>query len=205
MSYWPQANVYGVLLNQRSEWAVLARHMNKPPHNSPPVAPVLYVKTANTWTASGQAIVMPQGVNELEVWASVAMVMGEGGSVAGYVLMHDLTVPHDFFRPPVRAKCMDGMLGLGPALTPVMDLPDLLGCEVEVRINGRSCHRTRCADMMKQPVALLAAISKFMTLHPGDALMLGSHVDRPLAKAGDRIEVLAEGMATLVNTLEAQP
>ena len=36
MSYWPQANVYGVLLNQRSEWAVLARHMNKPPHNSPP-------------------------------------------------------------------------------------------------------------------------------------------------------------------------
>ena len=204
MSYWPQSNVYGVLLNQRSEWAVLARQMNKPPYNSPPLAPVLYVKTANTWTACGQTIVMPHGVHELEVWASVAMVMGEGGSVAGYVLMNDLTVPHELFRPPVRAKCLDGTLGLGPALTPVMDLPDLLGCEVDVRINGRSVHRTRCANMMKQPVALLTAIGQFMTLQAGDALMLGSHMGRPLAKAGDHIEIVAEGMAPLVNVLEAR-
>ena len=204
MTYWPQSHVYGVLMNQRSEWAMLARQMNQPPHNSPPVAPVLYAKTANTWTASGQSIAMPNGVNELEVWASVAVVMGEGGGVAGYVLMNDLTVPHDFFRPPVRAKCMDGMLGLGTELTPAQALPDLLGCEVEVRINGRSRHRTRCADMVKQPAALLAAINKFMTLQPGDALMLGSHVGRPLAKAGDRIEIHAEGMAPVVNTLEAQ-
>ena len=48
MTYWPQSHVYGVLMNQRSEWAMLARQMNQPPHNSPPVAPVLYTKTANT-------------------------------------------------------------------------------------------------------------------------------------------------------------
>ena len=73
---------------------------------------------------------------------------------------------------------LDGTLGLGPALTPVMDLPDLLGCEVDVRINGRSVHRTRCANMMKQPVALLTAIGQFMTLQAGDALpvALGQHV-----------------------------
>ena len=64
MTYWPQSHVYGVLMNQRSEWAMLARQMNQPPHNSPPVAPVLYAKTANTWTASGQSIAMPNGVNE---------------------------------------------------------------------------------------------------------------------------------------------
>jgi 5-oxopent-3-ene-1,2,5-tricarboxylate decarboxylase/2-hydroxyhepta-2,4-diene-1,7-dioate isomerase len=34
--------------------------------------------------------------------------------------------------------------------------------------------------------------------------MLGCDVGRPLAKAGDRIEISAEGLGTLTNTLVAE-
>ena len=51
---------------------------------------------------------------------------------------------------------------------------------------------------------LLADVSEFMTLRPGDVLMLGCGAKRPLARAGDRIEISAPGtpaLGTLSNTL----
>jgi 5-oxopent-3-ene-1,2,5-tricarboxylate decarboxylase/2-hydroxyhepta-2,4-diene-1,7-dioate isomerase len=47
----PAGTVYGTLLNFRAEVdALWAPQMNEPPYKAPPQAPVLYVKTANTWT-----------------------------------------------------------------------------------------------------------------------------------------------------------
>ena len=43
-----------------------------------------------------------------------------------------------------------------------------------------------------------------MTLQPGDVLMLGCGPNRPLAQAGDRIDISAPGFATLTNTLMAE-
>ncbi len=48
---------------------------------------------------------------------------------------------------------------------------------------------------------LLADVTAFMTLAHGDVLMLGCDAGRPLARAGDRIEISAPGFETLVNTL----
>ncbi|REM69074.1 fumarylacetoacetate hydrolase, partial [Mycobacterium tuberculosis] len=79
--------------------------------------PVLYVKTANTWSPHGNAITVPAAVPEVEVGASIGMVIGAEGDVEGFVLMNDLSIPHaSFFRPPVKFKCVDGFLGIGPVL-----------------------------------------------------------------------------------------
>src|SRR4051812_356787 len=93
--------------------------MSEPPYKAPPHAPVLYIKPANTWSADGAAIVVPSQLPEIEIGATVAMVMKAPGQVAGYVLMNDLSVPHaSYFRPPVRFKCFDGFLGVGNTLLP---------------------------------------------------------------------------------------
>ena len=47
--YRPEGTVYGVLLNSNDEFAALAAQMTSPPYKTPPKAPVLYIKTANTW------------------------------------------------------------------------------------------------------------------------------------------------------------
>ena len=143
----PTGTVYGTLLNFRAEVEQLAPQMSQPPYKAPPRAPVLYVKTANTWSASGAAICLPAQVPEVEIGASVGLVMGPAGRLAGCVLMNDLSVPHEsFYRPPVRFKCLDGFLGVGDAV--VATNPDML--VLDVRVNGeRKEYRATLTDFVQ--------------------------------------------------------
>lgn len=201
-TFLPRGTVYGTLLNFRAELKALAPQMTQPPYKAPPNAPVLYVKTANTWSPHGSEIALPANVPEVEVGASVAMVIGEGGAVAGYVLVNDLSVPHaSFFRPPVKFKCIDGFLGLGPAMRDAAELPDPATIRVEVRIDGELRQSVDFSQLHRPAARLLADVTEFMTLAPGDMLMLGCDLGRPLARAGQRIDISAPGFATLSSTL----
>ena len=114
-----------MLLNAQDEWDAWAAQMNEPPYQAPPKAPVLYIKTANTWSANGSAIAVPAHAPQVEIGASLAMVIGSAAQqvtaaealshVAGYVLVNDLSLPHaSYYRPPVKYKNLDGFLGIGP-------------------------------------------------------------------------------------------
>lgn len=205
MSFLPHGTVYGTLLNSQGEWDALRAQMDQPPYKAPPKAPVLYVKPANTWSVHGAAIPVPSHVAQVEVGATIAMVMGIApGTVAGYVLLNDLSVPHaSFFRPPVRFKCLDGFLGIGAALVPPAEAGDPSQLKLEVRINGELKQAFDLAGLIRPAAQLVADVNEFMTLQPGDVLMLGCGPNRPLAKAGDRIDISAPGFGTLTNTLVA--
>jgi 5-oxopent-3-ene-1,2,5-tricarboxylate decarboxylase / 2-hydroxyhepta-2,4-diene-1,7-dioate isomerase len=57
-------------------------------------------------------------VSEVEVAASLGLVAGEGGCVAGAVLFNDVAIPHEsYYRPPVKFRCVDGFLGVGDAVS----------------------------------------------------------------------------------------
>jgi hypothetical protein len=47
----PDGTVYGTLLNFRHEQALWAARATEPPYKAPPQAPVLFIKTANTFSA----------------------------------------------------------------------------------------------------------------------------------------------------------
>lgn len=214
----PQGTVYGTLLNTRDEWATLASQMNAPPYKAAPKAPVLYIKTANTWSPCGSPITVPASTAEVEVGASMALVIGTPAHrstvhdalrhVAGYVLVNDLSLPHtSFFRPPVKYKNLDGFLGIGPSLVPASQAGNPDRFQVEVRIDGALRQTVDYARLVRPAAQLLADVSEFMTLHPGDVLLLGCGANRPLARAGQRIDISAPGLpllGTLSNTLVAE-
>jgi 5-oxopent-3-ene-1,2,5-tricarboxylate decarboxylase/2-hydroxyhepta-2,4-diene-1,7-dioate isomerase len=205
MSWMPQGTVYGVLLNFRGELDALAPQMTQAPYRAAPKVPVLYVKTANTWSAHGAAIAVPARVPEVEVGATIAMVMGDAGKVQGYVLMNDLSIPHaSFFRPPVKFKNLDGFLGIGERLLPFAEAGDPSGFRLEVRINGEVRQTVDFSQLVRPAAQLLADVGDFMALRAGDVLMLGCDAGRPLAKAGDRIAITAPGIGTLSNSLVAE-
>ena len=144
-------------------------------------------------------------MNPVEIGATIAMVMGEAGAVRGYVLMNDLSIPHaSFFRPPVKFKCLDGFLGIGERLLPVDQAGDPAAFTLEVRINGELKQHLDFSHLVRPAAQLLADVGDFMTLRPGDVLMLGCDAGRPLAKAGDRIDITAPGFGTLSNSLVAE-
>lgn len=215
-AFLPTGTVYGVLLNFRRERLALAPQMLEAPYKAPPRAPVLYVKTANTWSPHGRAIVLPEGVREVEVGATIAMVIGREAKavsaqcaldfVASHVLLNDLSIPHaSFYRPPVRAKCVDGFLGVGAQARPAAEAGDPARFALEVRINGALRQSVLFCDLVRGAAELLADVTEFMTLRAGDLLMLGCDLGRPLAGAGDRIEISAPGFAPLCNTLVDTP
>lgn len=203
-AYLPLGTVYGTLLNFRREHALWAPRMHEAPYKAPPQAPVLYIKTANTFTPSGRAITLPRGVTEVEVAASLGLVAGEGGRMAGAVLFNDVAIPHEsYYRPPVKYRCVDGFLGVGDALRPLSDLAALEWLVMELRVDGVMRQRTALADLMRDAATLWTDVSAFQSMRPGDVLMLGTDCledgSRPRVKAGDSVEITATGFAPLVN------
>lgn len=198
--FWPAGTVYGTALNFPGELARLGAQVDAAPYKGAPKAPVLYVKTANTWSASGSPVPLPPGLAEVEVGASVAMVVGPpafapgGGparpSVAGYVLVSDLSIPHEsLFRPPVKYKCLDGFLGVGPTLVAPAAAGDPAAFVIEVRVDGALAQVQRFDALVRDAATLLADVAGCMALRAGDLLLLGSDTGRARARAGQRVEL----------------
>lgn len=205
MSLVKRGTVYGTLMNFRSELDALGDRMKEAPYQAPPKAPVLYVKPANTWTENGGSIAIPAGETEVAIGATVAMVLKSAREVAGYVLMNDVTLPHDsFFRPPVKFNCRDGFLGIGDRIRARNEAGDPAVFKLEVRINGELKQTVRFSQLVRSADQLLADVGEFMTLGEGDLLMLGCDVERPRVRAGDRVEIKMPALGTLTNTFVAE-
>jgi 5-oxopent-3-ene-1,2,5-tricarboxylate decarboxylase/2-hydroxyhepta-2,4-diene-1,7-dioate isomerase len=198
MTAWtPKGTVYGTLLNFRCEWDLWAPRMTQDPHKAAPKAPVLYVKTANTFSPAGHDLLLQDGVTEVDIGATLGLVMGDDGQVAGAALLGDWSVPHaSYFRPPVKFRCRDGFLALPERVTPGQ-LPDWASTQIAVHCNGALVQTVLLRTLMRDLPTLLSDVCEFMTLQPGDVLMVGtdclSDGSRPRAKSGDRVEISAPG------------
>jgi 5-oxopent-3-ene-1,2,5-tricarboxylate decarboxylase/2-hydroxyhepta-2,4-diene-1,7-dioate isomerase len=206
MTPWtPQGTVYGTLLNFRREWDLWSARMTQDPHKAPPKAPVLYVKTANTFCPAGQSLLLQDGVSEVDIGATLGLVIGTQAKVVGAVLLNDWCVPHtSYYRPPVKFRCRDGFLGLSAEAT-AGQMQDWATLQLQVRRNGELVQTVELRELMRNMSALLADVGEFMTLQPGDVLMVGTDCladgSRPRAKAGDRVEISAPGFASVVTTV----
>jgi len=210
-AHWmPEGTVYGALLNFRREHALWAPRMSEAPYKAPPQAPVLYIKTANTFTAAGHSVALPAG-QPVAVAATLGLVMGDTG-VAGAVLFNDVAIVHEsYYRPPVKFQCVDGFLGVGPECVPLRrlgGLDGLAGLQLELRINGVHRQTTVLAELVLDAATLLADVNEFMTLRCGDVLMLGSDClpdgTRALVHAGDTVEIGATGFKPAVHRFEQE-
>jgi len=207
MTAWlPQGTVYGTLLNFRREWDLWSARMTQDPHKAAPRAPVLYVKTANTFGPAGQDLLLQDGVGEVDIGATLGLVVGAQAQVVGAVLVNDWCVPHtSYYRPPVKFRNRDGFLAL-PAQVTAGQVQDWATLQIEVRRNGEVVQAVDLRELMRDLPTLLADVGEFMTLQPGDVLMVGTDClpdgTRPRAKAGDKVEISAPGFASVVTTVK---
>ena len=195
----PQGTVYGTLLNFRREWDLWVPRMTQDPHKAAPQAPILYVKSANTFSPAGQDLLLQDGVTEVDIGATLGLVIGGDGQVTGAALMCDWSVPHaSYYRPPVKFRCRDGFLALPKQFTQGQ-VADWAALQIEVRRNGDLVQTVDLRELMRDLPTLLTDVGEFMTLQPGDVLMVGTDGladgSRPRAQAGDRVEIFAPGFS----------
>ena len=104
----------------------------------------------------------------------------------------------------MRFKCRDGFCPIGPWVVPRALVADPDALDVTVGIDGETVHRSSTAGLIRSAARLLADVTDFMTLRPGDVLSVGIAASAPRVRAGQRVTVTIQGLGQLDNTFVAE-
>ena len=192
--------IYGTLLNDRAALDALGDAVHAAPYKAPPRAPVLYLKPRNTFAGHRANVVVPNDEAGVQVGGSPGIVIGRTACrvsvqdalsyVAGYVIVADLCVPHaSVYRPSVRFRARDGFCVTGPAVVARRHVSDPDTLPIVIRIEGKETFTANTSTSIRNVARLIADVTDFMTLAPGDVLTLGVPHNAPIAHAGDEISV----------------
>ncbi len=168
--------------------------------NTVPERPLLFLKPPSALLDPGGTILMPPDSAQVEYEGEIGVVMsrtckglGPGDDVMPYVAgvtpVNDVTA-RDLQKLDVqftRAKSFDTFCPFGPWIVPVETFS---GLAVRTLLNGKQVQEG-CSDDMAFPIAdLVRAISRVMTLIPGDLIATGTPHGVGRLAAGDTISVL---------------
>ncbi|MUV39000.1 4-hydroxyphenylacetate degradation bifunctional isomerase/decarboxylase [Lentibacillus sp. JNUCC-1] len=178
-----KGTVYGTLFNFKGE--VTEIDFNKAPYQKPPEHVVMYIKPANTINQHMGAIPLPEGIDEVQARAALGIVIGKTMSqvpehdvfdyVAGYTVVNDVTVPHDsYFRPDIKNKTRDGFCPVGPWIMERSEIENPDDLEIHVYVNEERVQTNHTGNHIRPVSKLLADITAFMTLSPGDVVLTGT-------------------------------
>lgn len=178
-----------------------------------PAEPGLFLKGTNTLSGAGDDIVYPSWTDELHYEGELAVVISRTmrnvsadealDYVLGYTCALDVTA-RDKQRADlqwVRGKSADGFCPVGPWLETDLDPTNL---RVQTLVNGVKKQDGTTADMIFPVNEVLAYISRFMTLTPGDVVLTGTPEGVGPLAVGDTVEVVIEEIGTLTNQVVAE-
>ncbi|WP_374572207.1 fumarylacetoacetate hydrolase family protein [Phenylobacterium sp.] len=207
--------IFLVLLNYESDRIAQGRPKLAFPH--------LMARFADSQVGHRQPLVIPGATQEFDFEGELAVVMGAGGwripveraleHVAGYSCYNDCGA-RDFMRHTrhfTAGKNFPASAGFGPWLTTVDEVPDLSKATLTTRLNGEVYQTGTPADLTYPISELIAYISSFTPLYPGDVIATGSpggagHARTPprFLKPGDVVEVEIDGIGLLNNPCVAE-
>ncbi|MFM0741389.1 fumarylacetoacetate hydrolase family protein [Paraburkholderia xenovorans] len=200
--------VYGTLLNDRAALAALGDAVNAAPYQAPPKAPILYLKPRNALAGHRARVVVPDDALGVEVGASLGIVIGRTATrvsvtrafdyIAGYTPVADLSVPHaSVYRPSVRFRARDGFCVIGPALVAARHVAAPDDLPIRVALAGHEVFNATTASTVRNVAQLIADVTDFMTLSPGDVITLGVPHGSPVAHRGDTATLTIGSMPPL--------
>jgi 5-oxopent-3-ene-1,2,5-tricarboxylate decarboxylase / 2-hydroxyhepta-2,4-diene-1,7-dioate isomerase len=156
----------------------------------------------------------PRGVTHMHYECELAVVIGKTARgvtkadahdyVAGYTVANDYAIRdylENYYRPNLRVKGRDFSTPLGPWLTDAADVPDPMNLQLRTLVNGRVTQEGNTRDMIFDIPALIAYLSEFMTLSPGDIILTGTPEGLADVKVGDVVITEIDGIGSLKNTI----
>ena len=181
--------------------------------------PLIFTRYPSSVSGHEQALSKPVESDEYDYEGELAVVIGRPGRrirpqraldhIAGYSCFMDGSI-RDFQVHTTQytpGKNFDASGSCGPWMVPAAEIPDPnAGYRLETRLNGVTVQSTT-TDLMLFPVpTLIAYISTFTTLEPGDIIATGTpggvgykREPRLYMFPGDRVEVEVAGVGTLSN------
>ena len=186
-----------------------------------PENPRIFARLADTIIGHGQPMWRPRNSHHFDYEGELAVVIGKPGRhipaaralehVAAYTCFNDGSV-RDFQKHSVTAgKNFPHTGPLGPWLVTADEIPDPAALTLVTRLNGREMQRTSTGDMILPVPELIAYVSAFTPLSPGDVIATGTpegvaHARKPppWMVPGDVVEVEISGIGILRNPVVAE-
>jgi 2-keto-4-pentenoate hydratase/2-oxohepta-3-ene-1,7-dioic acid hydratase in catechol pathway len=186
-----------------------AAEMNK----ALPSEPLMFMKPSTAVIGPGEAIRLPMWAGEVHHEAEMAVVIGRRASrvsaaqamdcVLGLTCANDVTA-RELQKKDVqytRGKGFDTFAPIGPSIALGLD-PSALA--IEGLVNGAVKQSSSTRELIFPVAELIEAISRVMTLLPGDVILTGTPSGVGPLKPGDTVTVRIEGIGALTNSVEAE-
>ncbi|MFC1612198.1 fumarylacetoacetate hydrolase family protein [Myxococcota bacterium] len=187
-------------------YAAHAREMGADPQRQPPR---FFAKPANAVVGPGELVAYPPQTSELHHEVELVMALATGGRdipvdealshVFGCAVGLDLT-RRDLQRAAKEAG-QPWDLGKGfdhaAPCSEIVAGPPPTSAELWLSVNGDERQRGNVADMTWDPAELIARLSSFVSLMPGDLIFTGTPAGVGPLAVGDRVEAGVEGLARL--------
>ncbi|MEL6768579.1 MAG: fumarylacetoacetate hydrolase family protein [Pseudomonadota bacterium] len=181
-----------------------------------PEEPVLFSKATSSLAGPNDDIEMPRDARALDYEVELAVVIGsraryvaEGAAlahVAGYAAFNDVSErTHQTQRGGqwMKGKSHDGFGPLGPWLVTADEVADPQALDLVLTVNGAPRQTGSTAGMIFPVAELIAYISGFMTLEPGDIIATGTPAGVAMGmrepawlQPGDVLELAVSGLGT---------
>ena len=178
--------------------------------------PLVFLKGPGTLLGHRGVTRRPAGVTFMHYECELAVVIGRPGKnvarahawehVAGYCIANDYAIRdylENWYRPNLRVKNRDGGTVLGPWFVDAADVADPANLGLRTFVNGTLTQRGNTRDLIFDIPYLLAYLSSFMTLVPGDVILTGTPEGVINVMPGDVVSCEIDGLGRLVNTIAA--
>jgi acylpyruvate hydrolase len=187
----------------------------------PPQSPTIFAKFRNALAAPGATVELPAASEKVDFEAEIALVIGRRASavdegvadrhIAGFMLFNDLSARDLQFATPqwMPGKVFDGSAPCGPALVTSDEArPGGEPISFALDLNGERMQSASTDDLVFSPAALVAHLSRLMTLEPGDLVATGTpsgvggaRQPRVWLKPGDEIAISSPTLGRLETRL----
>lgn len=193
-------------------YAEHAKELNNPV----PSEPILFIKPRTAVVAMREPVRVLRGQGACHFETEIAVLIGATlknadeaqarAAIAGFGLGLDLTLREvqDGLKaqglPWEKAKSFDGACPLSPFLMPDV-VEDVSALRVRLLVNGETRQDGSSAGMITPVLPLLAYMSRYFTLEPGDVVMTGTPKGVGPLQPGDALRVVLGDNQLVVETL----
>jgi 5-oxopent-3-ene-1,2,5-tricarboxylate decarboxylase/2-hydroxyhepta-2,4-diene-1,7-dioate isomerase len=181
-----------------------------------PEEPIIHLKAPNSLLGHRGRTLRPADATYMHHECELAVVIGRSARrvtradaydyVAGYTVANDYAVRdylENYYCPNLRVTGRDAATPIGPWLVDAADVRNPMNLRLTTSVNGTIIQRSNTADMVFDIAFLIAYLSSFMTLSPGDIILTGAPEGLSGVHAGDEVVTEIGGVGRLVNTIVA--
>lgn len=205
---------YACGINYEGHWRTAAQEFGLDLEKTWPATSEIGYRAQSAIIGPGEPIILPADVPpNVQIEGELAVVIGRRckhatpanalDHVFGYTIANDVSARGWQFQDRTfwRSKNSDTFKPLGPWIARNADLADMV---TRIFVNGELRESFATGNMIHSVADVIVAMTRYITLVPGDVIIMGTDGHAPEMRPGDTIRIEIEGIGALENPVVAE-